>query len=270
MTTLTALNVYPVKSCRGIALEAARLSDTGLADDRHWMMVRPNGRFVTQRELPRLALIATAVDGAGLRLDAPGMPSLVVSRDLAGETRVITVWRFSGGGIDCGDAAARWCTTFLDTPLRLVRFHPGQSRVCSPEWTQGLRALTEFADGYPVLIISHASLADLNSRLQKPLPMRRFRPNVVIDGVEAYDEDRIHEISTAEVTLRIVKPCTRCAITTTDQDSGVVDGIEPLATLKRYRFDRELGGACFGQNAIIVRGAGATLRVGDEFQVTWK
>ena len=100
--------------------------------------------------------------------------------------------------------------------------------------------------------------------------MERFRPNVVIDDVSAYDEDRIHELTTAEVTLRMVKPCTRCSITTTDQQSGALDGVEPLATLRKYRFDRELGGVCFGQNAIIVRGVGAQLRVGEKFSVTWK
>ncbi|HET9864664.1 MAG TPA: MOSC N-terminal beta barrel domain-containing protein [Steroidobacteraceae bacterium] len=267
---MTALNLYPVKSCRGIPLEAARLSGTGLADDRHWMMVRPNGRFVTQRELPRLALIRTAVDAAGLRLEAPGMPPLSVPRDLSVTARDITVWRFKGRGLDCGDAAAGWCTTFLDTPLRLVSFDPSQTRECSPEWTQGLRAITEFADGYPVLIISRASLAELNSRLPKPLPMTRFRPNIVVDGIDAYGEDRIHELRTESVTLRIVKPCVRCAITTTDQDTGTRDGAEPLATLKTYRFDRELGGVCFGQNAIVTRGVGASLHVGEKFEVSWR
>ncbi len=119
-------------------------------------------------------------------------------------------------------------------------------------------------------MISRASLAELNSRLPKELPMARFRPNVVIDDVAAYDEDRIHELATDEVTLRIVKPCTRCSITTTDQERGALDGVEPLATLKKYRFDRELGGVCFGQNAIVVRGAGAALHVGQKFQVSWK
>jgi uncharacterized protein YcbX len=270
MATLAELNVYPVKSCRGISLEAARVTATGLADDRHWMLVRPDGRFVTQRELPRLALVGTAVDAAGLHLEAAGMPPLSVPRELDGVARDVTIWRFSAGGIDCGDAAAQWCTQVLDTPLRLVRFDVARPRVCSPQWTQGLRAVTEFADGYPVLVISRASLAELNSRLAKPLPMKRFRPNLVIDEVAAYDEDRIHEIDTGEVTLRMVKPCTRCAITTTDQDSGARDGVEPLATLKRYRFDRELGGVCFGQNAIVVRGVGATLRVGQGFEVRWK
>jgi uncharacterized protein YcbX len=269
-TTLDALNIYPVKSCRGIALQAARVAETGLVDDRHWMMVRPNGRFVTQRELPRLALIGTAVEPGGLTLSAPGMPMLPVSRSAPGETRAVTVWKFTGAGIDCGEAAAEWCTRYLETPLRLVRFDPTQPRECNREWTRETRAITEFSDGYPVLVISRASLAELNARLPKELPMARFRPNLVIDGVDAYDEDRMHEISTDEVTLRIVKPCTRCSITTTDQERGALDGVEPLATLKKYRFDRELGGVCFGQNAIVVKGVGADLRVGQKLDVTWK
>jgi uncharacterized protein YcbX len=268
--TLSALNIYPVKSCRGIALQSAQVSATGLADDRHWMMVRPNGRFVTQRELPRLSLIGIAVSGEGLVLEAPGMKPLSVPRAAAGTAMGIVVWKFSGGGIDQGDEAAAWCTQFLETPLRLVRFDERQERVCSPEWTQGVRAITQFADGYPVLVISRASLAELNSRLPKQLPMARFRPNVVFDNVGAYDEDRIHELATAEVTLRIVKPCVRCSITTTDQETGALDGAEPLATLRKYRFDRELGGVYFGQNAIIMRGVGAQLRVGQPLAVTWK
>jgi uncharacterized protein YcbX len=270
MAVLTALNTYPVKSCRGIALQSARVAETGLADDRHWMLVRPNGRFVTQRELPRLALVGTSVTPDLLQLSAPGMTPLSVARDVSGASLAIVVWKFSGGGIDCGAAAADWVTRFLETPLRLVRFDVQQPRVCNPEWTQGTRAVTEFSDGYPVLVISRASLAELNSRLPKELPMARFRPNVVIDDVAAYDEDRIHELATDEVTLRIVKPCTRCSITTTDQERGALDGVEPLATLKKYRFDRELGGVCFGQNAIVVRGAGAALHVGQKFQVSWK
>ena len=167
------------------------------------------------------------------------MPPLSVPRDVSGASLAIVVWKFSGGGIDCGAAAADWVSQYLETPLRLVRFDVQQPRVCNPEWTQGTRAVTEFSDGYPVLVISRASLAELNSRLPKELPMARFRPNVVIDDVAAYDEDRIHELATDEVTLRIVKPCTRCSITTTDQERGALDGVEPLATLKKYRFDRD-------------------------------
>jgi MOSC domain-containing protein len=267
---ITGLFSYPVKSCRGIAHERAQLAATGFEGDRHWMLVRPNGRFVTQRELPRMALVGTQLNAAYLVLAAPGMPDLEVSREAAGVARDVTVWKFDGRGIDCGDQAAAWATQFLETPLRLVRFDPSAPRVCSPEWTLDTRAVTEFSDGYPILVISRASLADLNARLPQALPMERFRPNVVIDGVEAYDEDRIHELRAGPVTLRIVKPCARCSITTTDQDRGAVDGVEPLRTLKEYRYDSRLKGVLFGQNAIIVDGVGEHLQVGQRFDVRWK
>ncbi|MEJ0084337.1 MAG: MOSC N-terminal beta barrel domain-containing protein [Pseudomonadota bacterium] len=267
---ISALHVYPVKSCRGIPLDAARLTPTGFADDRHWMLVRPSGRFVTQRELPRMALIATALCERALLLEARGMERLVVSREQSGESIAVTVWGFAGRGIDCGEQAAHWCTSFLGTPLRLVRFDPGAPRECSAEWTGEVRAVTEFADGFPILVISRASLTELNSRLDVDLPMERFRPNVVLEGVEAYDEDRIHELRADGIAVRMVKPCTRCAITTTEQSTGERDGVEPLATLKSYRFDAGLRGVMFGQNAIIVRGTGATLAVGQKLEVVWK
>jgi uncharacterized protein YcbX len=210
------------------------------------------------------------VEPAGLELRAPGMPPLSVPRHGEGVALAVTVWKFDGSGIDCGDEAARWCSQFLQTPLRLVRFDVRVPRVCSAEWTRDTRAITEFADGFPILVISRASLAELNSRLPGALPMERFRPNLVIDGVDAYDEDRIHELRADPVTLRLVKPCMRCSITTTDQQLGAVDGVEPLATLKTYRFDREQKGVAFGQNAIVVSGVGARLQVGQPFDIAWK
>jgi len=268
--TLSALNIYPVKSCRGIPLQSARVSETGLADDRHWMMVRPNGRFVTQRELPRMALIGTRVGADGLVLTAPGMPELRVPRAASGAARPVTVWKFDGRGIDAGAEASSWVTKYLATELSLVSFDVDTPRTCSPEWTQGLHSITEFSDGYPILVISRASLADLNSRLEKPLPMERFRPNVVIDGVGPYDEDRIHELRADGVTIRIVKPCMRCAITTTDQQTGERDGVEPLQTLKTFRFDAQQRGVAFGQNAIPIDGIGRELHAGQVFDITWK
>jgi uncharacterized protein YcbX len=267
---LDAVFVYPVKSCRGIARESARVEATGLAGDRHWMLVRPSGRFVTQRELPRMALIETALDESGLTLVAPGRAAMRVARDAGRAALAVTVWKFSGSGIDCGDDVAAWCSEYLETPLRLVRFDPGQPRVCGVGWTAGSQAVTEFSDEYPMLVISRASLADLNSRLPKALPMERFRPNLVIDGVDAYDEDRIHELRSGDLTIRIVKACTRCSITTTDQQRGALDGVEPLATLKTYRHDRELKGVIFGQNAIPAAGVGSTLRAGQTFDIVWK
>ena len=268
--TVSALNMYPVKSCKGVALREALLTPMGFAHDRHWMLVRPNGRFVTQRELPRMALIGTAVDQGTLTLTAPDMQPLTVSSAELGVARPVTVWKFDGRGIDCGTDAARWATKYLETDLSLVAFDTTLPRECSPEWTRDTPAITEFADGFPVLVISRASLADLNSRLPKPLPMERFRPNLVIDGVEAYAEDRIHELRAGGVTLRLVKPCARCSITTTDQQVGAVDGVEPLRTLKEYRFDKVLRGVMFGQNAIVVSGAGQKLRVGDSLDVSWR
>jgi uncharacterized protein YcbX len=267
--SITSLHVYPIKSCRGTSLETATVTPLGLADDRHWMLVRPNGRFVTQRELPRMALIGVRARPEGLTLSAPGMPELFVPRAAAGESRPVIIWKFEGFGLDCGSEAAAWVTKFLQTPLSLVAFDTEAPRTCSEEWTQGVHAGTEFADGFPILVISRASLADLNSRLEKALPMERFRPNVVIDGVAAFDEDRIHELRAGEVTLRLVKPCARCSITTTDQRIGEVDGVEPLRTLKEYRFDRTLRGVTFGQNAIVTAGAGSHLHVGDRFNITW-
>jgi MOSC domain-containing protein len=272
--SITGLNIYPVKSCRGVPLAAAEVTPTGLLHDRHWMLVRPNGRFVTQRELPRMALIGTRVGSEGLTLSAPGMGDLAVPRVAPGNARPVTVWSFDGVGIDHGEEASAWVTKFLETPLSLVAFDTHFPRECSEEWTRGTPANTEFADGFPVLVISRASLDDLNARLgskvPRPLPMERFRPNVVIDGIDAFDEDRIHELSVNGVTLRMVKPCARCAITTTDQQTGQVDGVEPLRTLKEFRWSRELRGVLFGQNAIVVRGAGKRLQVGDNFTIEWK
>ena len=271
---ITALNIYPVKSCRGVPLGAAEVTPTGLLHDRHWMLVRPNGRFVTQRELPRMALLGTRVGSDGLSLTAPGMPELNLPRIASGSARPVTVWKFDGRGIDYGTEAAAWVTKYLETELSLVAFDPSFPRECSTEWTQDTPAITEFSDGFPMLVISRASLDDLNSRLASKslgaLPMERFRPNVVIDGVGAYDEDRIHELRFNGVTLRMVKPCARCAITTTDQQTGEVDGVEPLRTLKEYRWDKSLRGVLFGQNAIVVSGAGERLRVGDSFEIVWK
>ena len=162
---ISALNIYPVKSCAGVPLAASELTPTGFLHDRHWMLVRPNGRFVTQRELPRMALIAVQVGAGGLMLNAPGLPELRIPRVVSGNSRPVTVWGFDGRGLDCGAEAAAWVTRFLETELFLVAFDTDFPRECSPEWTQGTRAITEFADGYPVLVISRASLDDLNARL---------------------------------------------------------------------------------------------------------
>lgn len=281
MITLAALNVYPVKSCRGIALDSARVTSAGLEHDREWMIVTPEGRFLTQREEPRLARIAARLSEDTLVLSAEGMDELRVALDspaigaggpgasrtrLDGRNVEVTVWRDHCRALDQGDEAARWLAAFLGHPLRLVRFDPAQDRPSDPSWTGGLRALNRFSDGFALLAISTASLADLNGRLAKPLPMNRFRPNLVLEGLPPYGEDGIEDLTAADVRLRRVKPCTRCIITTTDQESGVRMGDEPMRTLKTYRWDPVLKGVAFGQNFIVISGAGGRLEVGMELQ----
>jgi hypothetical protein len=270
MVRINALNIYPVKSCRGIALQRVRLTPAGLDFDRNWMVIDQDACFVTQRELPRLALVGTAFRDGHLELSALGMPDLAIPLDTAaGARRRVQVWDHVCPALDEGELPAQWLSAYLGGVYRLVRFDPAHRRLSSSQWTGADEALNRFTDGYPILVISQGSLDDLNRRLAVPLPMSRFRPNIVIDGVEPYDEDHIDTLSAGDVRLRIVKPCTRCEITTTDQESGG-RGVEPLQTLATYRANARLqGGITFGQNAIVIAGAGKILEVGMTFQEAW-
>ena len=265
--TISALNIYPVKSCGGIPVTRARLTDTGFEHDRQWLIVQPNGRFVTQREQPRLALIRVAVSETTLSLSASGLEPLMLPSAHGGATTQVQCWKDQCAAIDAGDVAATWLERFLGQPYRLVRFDPTFRRVTDPAWTGDLVAHAQFSDGFPWLLISEASLADLNAKLDVPLPMNRFRPNIVVTGLDAFEEDRIAELNSERVALRPVKPCTRCAITTTDQMTGERVGDEPLRTLRSYRLDRQLKGVAFGQNVILRTGIGEWLNVGDSFVV---
>ena len=255
MITIASLFVYPVKSCRGIGLPQARLTPRGLQYDREWMVVSRDGRFLTQREAPRLALVGTALHDARLELSAPDLPRLVVplQRPAHAASVEVTVWRDHVLAVDEGRAAADWFSKHLRRDVRLVRFDDARPRATDPAWSQGLAGTSAFADGYPVLVLSRASLDDLNARLPSPLPVDRFRPNVLLDGCAPYAEDVIGALESEQMRLRIVKPCTRCVITTTDQATAVPQGDEPLRTLKTYRWDAVLHGVKFGQNAIVER-----------------
>lgn len=258
---LDSIHVYPVKGCAGIDLPAAQVTTTGLAidgaADREWMVVDGNGRFITQRELPRLAQVRTEVTQRRLVLSAPHMASLVVERTSHAGARDVVVWRSVVRGKDAGEAAARWLSDWLAQDVRLVRFDRDVVRLCNPEYAGESGAHTYFADGYPVLVIGAGSLADLNERLvargEPAVPMNRFRPNLVLSGLPAFDEDHIETFAIGDVLLRNVKPCTRCQVTTTDQRTAEV-GAEPLRTLAAYRMDERVAGIAFGINAIVVRG----------------
>jgi uncharacterized protein YcbX len=171
---------------------------------------------------------------------------------------------------DQGDEPAAWISALLGREVRLVRIDPAARRRCDPAWTADAEAHSRFSDGYPLLVVSRASLDDLNSRLQAPLPIDRFRPNLVLDGLPPYGEDEVHELTAAGIRLRVVKPCTRCSITTTDQSAGVAAGEEPLRTLKSYRWDSALHGVKFGQNTIVIEGAGSTLEAGMSLMASYR
>ena len=260
--TLSAIYIYPVKSCRGIALTAAQLDDWGLQFDRNWMVVDAAGRFLSQRELPQMALIEPAINADSLHLSAPGMSPLAVPLAVyPGETLSVQIWRDQTQAIDQGERAAAWFSQILGQPVRLVRLGAGYSRPVKPAST-GISEVS-FADGYPLLLISEASLADLNERLPEALPMNRFRPNLVVSGCDAYAEDRWQQIQINGITFSLVSACERCAITTTDQATGSRTSPEPLKTLATYR--RTAGGVIFGQN--LVHQSQGELRAGSLVEV---
>lgn len=268
--TIARLFVYPVKSCGGIEVQEALLTETGLDLDRAWMVVDSEGKFLTQRTVPRMALVRPKLTSQEMVLRAPGMLALHVALDAVEAPATVTVWRDTVPAWDMGAVAAQWFTDFLGQPCRLVRFDPEHKRLSSMEWTGGVEAPNQFSDGFPVLVASTASMDELNARLaargHAPVGIERFRPNVVLAGVEAHDEDRVDllrvEAPTGEVHLQPVKPCARCPVP--DIDPETAESHPAVGdTLRTYRHDRRLGGAVtFGMNAIVRLGAGQVLRVG--------
>jgi uncharacterized protein YcbX len=268
---IARLFIYPVKSCAGIEVQEALLLKTGLEWDRVWMVVDGEGEFVTQRELPRMALIKPQIKAGELILQAPEMQALHIAPGAVEAPTRVRVWDDVVNAYDMGALAAQWFSDFLGQPLRLVRFDPGQQRLSSAKWTGGVEAPNQFADGFPVLVTSEASVDDLNARLQaaslEPVGVERFRANVVLAGVEAHDEDRlgVFHIATsqaAEVQLKPVKPCARCPIPNIDPATAI-SSPSVGDTLQTYRQDARMNGAItFGMNAIVLAGAGQWLRVG--------
>jgi uncharacterized protein YcbX len=274
MPVITDLFVYPIKSCRGIRVESADLWETGLYLDRLWMLVTNDGRFISQRTVPKLAQVSTSLKFESLQVKAPGMLTLDIpigGFDYDPSRKIdVQVWGSRVEAFAESDLVNTWFSRFLDLPARLVRIDPDFRRICDPAWTGDQEAITQFADGFPLLIVSRASLEDLNKRLQTAgkaaLPMDRFRPSLVIDGVDAYGEDHLASLSHAGYEFRIVKPCARCVVPCIDQQTGEV-GIEPTDTLAAYRYNKRVDGLAFGMNAIVVRGADeAVVKVGDELQ----
>ena len=290
--TISELRSYPIKSCGGQLANEALLIETGFELDRAWMVVDDTSRFVTQREHPRMALISTVVKTDDLIVSAPGMQKLYVPIGEAGPGVTVSVWDDTVSAFDMGDLAAQWFSDFVNEDpervgakgkFRLVRFDPNFERKSDPKWAgENSFAVSQFSDGYAVLIASQASLDLLNSRLatqgQHAVTMDRFRPNIVLSGIEAHEEDLLDTITVETddglVTLKLCKPCARCPIPNIDPLTAISHPAVSDA-LQQYRQNPVLDGAItFGMNAYVVRvdnqAINYTLRVGQRVRTALK
>jgi uncharacterized protein YcbX len=243
---VAGLHVYPVKSCGGTDLERAEVDGLGILHDRRWMIVDGHGRFLSQRTVPLLATIRVTLGPGRLVLAAPGRSTLDLAPIPTGvATEPVTVWRDTVAALPMGAEAAEWLTSLLGFPARLVRLAPETRRAAKRD-PAGTRPRISFADAYSFLVVSRESLDELNARLEVPLPMNRFRPNIVLEGAGPFAEDGWTRVRIGPVELDMAGRCARCATTTTDQETGA-RGVEPLRTLATFR--REGAEVMFGQNA---------------------
>jgi uncharacterized protein len=266
---VTELNVYPVKSTRGTARTRVSLTATGFEWDRQWMIVDAKGVFLTQRTHPQLARIVPEVRSEALVLNAPGLAALSVPLTQRGERAPVRIWNDHCVGVEQGSEAHEWVSRAVAQPARLIRVAPDFGRRANPKFAGATPAPVNFQDGYPILVCNEASLADLNDRMPNRIPMERFRPNIVVQGLPAWAEDRLETLRIGAVTLRLVKPCTRCTIPSIDQRSGE-RATDPAPALKRFRFSRELRGVMFGENAVVVAGVGAEIARGAAVQASYE
>ena len=260
---LSGVYVYPIKSCGGISRRSADLEATGLRYDRRWLLVDEAGKFMSQRRHPRMALISPRITPDRLVVSAPGMPDLEVPLGGEHQGRIdVEVWGDAQRGAPVGGHADRWFARFLDFPCRLVRKPDDDVRPLDSAYARDGDQVS-FADGFPLLLISEASLQELNGRLESPVSMNRFRPNLVVRGCGPYAEDGWGEMRVGDAVFRVAEPCPRCAITTVNQDSGE-RGKEPLRTLATYR--KAGGEVWFGRN--LIHTSPGTVSVGDPVRVT--
>lgn len=260
---LSALNIYPIKSCAGITALSWEVDPFGFRYDRRWMVTTPRGEFITQRECPALALVHLEVAEPHLRVTAPGMPELLLALNPLGGRPVSTmIWDDQVNVVAPDHRADDWFSRVVGLEVVLAYMPDTVHREVDHDWApRGGR--TGFADGFPFLLIGEASLADLNRRLAAPLPMNRFRPNLVVSGSTPFAEDAWRGIRIGALEMEVVKPCARCVVTTTSQERGERDGDEPLRTLATFR--RQDGKVMFGQN-VVHYGLGR-LQVGDEVAI---
>jgi uncharacterized protein YcbX len=260
--TLSAIYVYPVKSCAGVEVQRWDVVPKGLRYDRQWMIIDAENRFLSQRKLPRMALIKPEIGANSLILHAPGMPPLVLPLELSeGETVNTLIWNDECKAVLAGQEADRWLSDFLRIDCRLVCQPETTVRAVDPAYGQAGDKVF-FSDGFPFLIISENSLAALNRAMHLDLPMARFRPNLVVAGCDAYAEDYWRRISIGAIDFRLPKPCSRCSVPTIDPETAVT-GNEPLITLNRLR--KYNNKVYFGQNAL--HDQCGILQVGDHVEI---
>lgn len=264
MPVVSSLFIYPIKSCRGIAVSTLRFERRGPAFDRRWMLVNAQGDAITQRQNPRLALIETHLSSGLLEVRAPKQQPLSIEPAPETARRPVRVWSFEGEALDTGDRAAAWFSEAIGEACRLVEFAPDVQRRVSQRYTD-LKSEIAFADGYPALLISLESLSELNRRLETPVPMNRYRPNIVVRDCRPFEEDTWQTLEGSDLRLEVVKPCDRCKITTIDQ-SRLKMSKEPLRTLATFR--KTPRGVLFGQNC--VHHAPGTLNVGESLRATYR
>lgn len=275
---ISEINIYPIKSLKGISVDSATVEARGLQFDRRWMLTDVNGKFLTQREFPRMATIIVEVmnDELFVMSEAAGEMRIPFEPATA-DIRQVTIWQSACDGLVYNGEVSEWFSDALETACQLVYMPDDTKRSVNPRFDRG-GDIVSFADGYPLMVLGEASLTELNSRLETPLPMNRFRPNIVVSGSEAYAEDNWDKIRIGDIVFRGTKPCERCVITTVDQSRGEFDGKDPLKTLATYRMAKDVMPECldslgllptvvlFGQN-LIAETPGASIRVGDEVEI---
>jgi len=248
MINLSNLTYYPIKACRGFDVTESRVERMGLANDRRMMVVTPDGEFLTQREHAKLALITPTLKNDSVTLSAPNFDSIHFTTQKTGTATPVNIWWSKGvQAIDQGNETAQWFSDWLGISVRLVHIDSNFKRKLNSDFAINEDDHTGFADGYPILIISEASLQDLNSKLDSALPMNRFRPNIVVQNCEPFAEDTWKRIRIGDVEMALVKPCARCEVTTIDKET-LERNKEPLKTLATYR--KQKNGAMFGVNVI--------------------
>ncbi len=262
MPILSEIYIYPIKSCGGISLQSVEIGKKGPHLDRRWMLVSESGRFISQRDTPSLALISVKIDESHLYIREPKGSEIKIPISNNGPIRTVTVWKSEVAAIDQGNEASQFFSEHVKKNVRLVFFPDSSKRQVDQQYAKSPDDEVGFADGFPFLLISEGSLLALCQRMGNPLPMNRFRPNLVVSNCPPFAEDTWRSIKIGPISFLVAKPCSRCIVTTIDQNTGI-NGKEPLETLAKFRkIENKI---MFGQN--LVHENCGTLKVGSPVEI---